>query len=104
MASKPICWIGCSIVVSGGSLSADSGTLSNPITERSSGIARPSDRATDIVSIADTSFAAKIAVGRGRRARAARAPALVGRVDLVAADADERRVDRDARPLRARWR
>ena len=47
VASKPICWIGCSIVVSGGSLSADSGTLSNPITERSSGTRSPSERAID---------------------------------------------------------
>ena len=41
-ASKPIRWIDWSTVVSGGSESADSGTLSNPTTERSSGTASPS--------------------------------------------------------------
>src|SRR5262249_45784827 len=66
-ASYPICWIGCSIVVSGGSPRADSGTLSKPITDRSSGTESPSSRATEIVVSAVTSFAAKIAVGRSSR-------------------------------------
>src|SRR4029078_422635 len=73
-ASKPMRWIGCSIVVSGGWQSADSGTLSNPITERSSGIDSPRARAAAMVAIAETSLAAKMAVGRSRavgRARAA---------------------------------
>ena len=38
-ASTPICRIGCSTVVSGGVASADSGTLSKPMTDRSPGIA-----------------------------------------------------------------
>ena len=62
-----------STVVSGGSESADSGTLSNPTTDRSSGTESPSSRAAAIVSIPDVSFAAKIAVGRSSRSRSSRA-------------------------------
>jgi len=60
----PVCavivWL---IVVKGGTASADSGTLSKPITETSSGTRSPSCWATCIVRIAERSFAAKTAVG-----------------------------------------
>ena len=101
-ASKPMRWIGCSIVVSGGSQSADSGTLSKPITERSSGTASPSERATAIVSIADDVVGGEDRgrpVGCGQQQLARRLLARTSR--LVAADADERRVELDARPLRS---
>ena len=62
-ASSPIVWIDWSIVVNGGSVSADSGMLSKPITDTSSGTDRPREWATFIVWIAERSFAAKIAVG-----------------------------------------
>jgi hypothetical protein len=73
MASKPICWMGWLIVVSGGVASADSGTLSKPITERFSGTLNPRERATSIVRIAERSFAAKIAVGGSAIVRSSRA-------------------------------
>ena len=72
-ASGPICWIDCSTVVKGGSQSADSGTLSKPTTERSPGTVSPRARATAIVSIAEASFAAKIAVGRCSETSSSRA-------------------------------
>ena len=87
-ASSPIVWIDWSIVVSGGSVSADSGMLSNPITDTSSGTDSPSERATFIVWIADRSLAAKIAVG-GSVELEQLAGGLERRVELVPADADE---------------
>lgn len=64
MARAPISCKGCAIVVSGIRNRAASGTLSNPMTEMSSGTRNPRDSATSITLIADRSFAAKIAVGR----------------------------------------
>ncbi|MFN8189870.1 MAG: hypothetical protein U0R78_05385 [Nocardioidaceae bacterium] len=65
-AVAPISRIGWLIVVSGGTAIADSGTLSNPMTDRS-GHAQAEPWATSMVRIADRSLAAKIAVGRSGR-------------------------------------
>ena len=80
-AAAPISRIGWLIVVSGGTASADSGTLSKPMTERSSGTRSPSSWATWMVRIAERSLAAKMAVGRSGRVSSSRAgaSALSGR-------------------------
>src|ERR1039457_3364873 len=61
------CWpmwrMGWLMVVSGGVHRADSGMLSKPTTDRSPGTRRPSSVAAWMVAIADTSLAAKTAVG-----------------------------------------
>ena len=95
-ASSPMRWIDCSIVVSGGSQSADSGTLSKPMTERSPGTisprrARDGDRLDrrDVVRRED----------RGRRGSRSEqlARRLARGLRPEPADADEARVERDAR-------
>ena len=91
--ARPIRWIGWSMVVRGGAQSADSGMLSKPTTDRSSGTRRPSSRATSMVAMADRSLAAKIAVGRRRRSSSRRGRR--GDVRVVAAGPDELGVDRD---------
>ena len=94
-ASRPSAWIDWSTVVSGGSVSADSGMLSNPTTDSSSGTRIPSSAAVRIVWIADRSLAAKIAVGAvGQRQQLAcrRLGGLLGEP----ADQDEIGVERDA--------
>ena len=76
-------------------MSADSGMLSKPITDTSSGTDRPSERATFIVWIADRSLAAKIAVGGSASSSSWRAGST-RRLELVPADADELGIDVDA--------
>ena len=94
-ASKPIRWIDWSIVVSGGSESADSGTLSNPTTERSSGTASPSVRAT-IDRLDRRRVVRREDRGRTFVALEEVAGGLGRGVGPVAADADEVGVERDA--------
>ena len=94
-ASSPIVWIDWSIVVNGGSVSADSGMLSKPITDTSSGTDSPSERATFIVWIAERSLAAKIAVGGSASSSSWRAGST-RRLELVPADANEVGVEVDA--------
>ena len=98
---SPCSWIDWSTVVSGGSERADSGTLSNPTTERSSGTASPSERAT-----VDRLDRRHVVRGEdGRRALVA-AEQLAGRprsarLGAVAADADQRRGRARCPPPRA---
>ena len=94
-ASSPSAWIDWSTVVSGGSVSADSGMLSKPTTDRSSGTRRPTSVAVRMIWIADRSLAAKIAVGRGARASRARAGAAAVS-SVKPPTANERRVEGDA--------
>src|ERR1035438_1301433 len=73
MDCSPIWRMGWLTVVSGGEHSADSGMLSKPTTDRSSGTRRPSPVAASMVAIADTSLAAKTAVGGSEAVSSCRA-------------------------------
>ncbi len=95
-ASSPMRWMGCSIVVSGGSQSADSGTLSKPITERSPGH-RQAERMRDRDRLDRRCVVGREDRGRPRLSQQQVARRLACRLGLVLADANEARVERNAR-------